>query len=119
MSQIRRKTVVISQSNRSVITQAGQALEQLLSEFDETHRIFISFEVDSINSAFCPGVSCPSVDGGFTAEEAIEIGFISGKNKKVALMDMSEYNPAIEDYRTGRLLANVFYYFCLGVKIRE
>ncbi|CAG9321547.1 unnamed protein product [Blepharisma stoltei] len=118
LSSIRRKVIAPQSSIRGSLTQAGQVLEELLGEFDEKHRVFISFEVDAINSAFCPGVSCPSVDGGFTAEEAIEVGFVSGKNRKVTLMDMSEYNPAIEDYRTGRLLANIFYYFCLGVKIR-
>jgi arginase family enzyme len=43
-------------------------------------KIFVSFDVDSINSAYCPGVSAPSVVGGLTKEEAMEIMQISGKN---------------------------------------
>ena len=33
-------------------------------------------------------------------------------------MDVSEYNPAVEEYRTGRLVANMFYYFALGMACR-
>jgi formiminoglutamase len=37
----------------------------------------------------------------------------------VALFDLSEFNPDIEDYRTGRLVANMFYHFCAGVALRK
>ena len=43
----------------------------------------MSFDVDGINSAYCPGVSAPSVIGGLTQEEALEIMMISGKQNKV------------------------------------
>lgn len=119
MRQIRRRPLIIDHNLRDPVTHAGQALNEILNSITEQQRIFISFDVDSISSAYCPGVSCPSVDGGLTAEEAIEIAFLSGKCKNVSLMDISEYNPAVEDYRTGRLLSNIFYYFCLGVKIRN
>mmetsp|Transcript_10164 Transcript_10164/g.10104 ORF Transcript_10164/g.10104 Transcript_10164/m.10104 type:complete len:119 (-) Transcript_10164:22-378(-) len=118
MREIRRRGLELRENLREPITQAGQVLKEIIARFTENHRFFISFDVDSINSAYCPGVSCPSVDGGLTAEEALEIAFLSGNSNKVSLMDMSEYNPAVEDYRTGRLLANIFYYFCLGVKSR-
>lgn len=54
----------------------------MIEEFEENgcEKIFVSFDVDSINSAYCPGVSAPSVVGGLTKEEALEIMFISGKN---------------------------------------
>lgn len=35
--------------------------------------IFLSFDVDSINSAWCPGVSAPSIVGGLTNVEAVSI----------------------------------------------
>lgn len=59
------------------------------------------------------GVSCPA-NVGLTAEEALDICYWAGRNPAVALVDISEYNPKIEDYRTGRLVANMFYYFLLG-----
>ena len=118
IGQIRRRPLNPTSNIKEPMTQAGQAFKELLDSFDESHRVFVSFDVDSIDSAYCPGVSCPSVDGGLTSKEAVEIGFLSGLSDKVVLMDMSEYNPAAEDQRTGRLLANIFYYMCLGVSAR-
>jgi hypothetical protein len=34
-------------------------------------------------------------------------------------VDFTDYNPAIEDYRSGLLLANFFYYFCMGYYFRN
>ena len=34
-------------------------------------------------------------------------------------MDVSEFNPAVEGYRTGRLVANLLYYFAIGVALRR
>jgi arginase family enzyme len=47
---------------------------------EDCKHIFVSFDVDAINSAYCPGVSAPSVIGGLTEEEAFEIMDISGRN---------------------------------------
>ena len=30
-------------------------------------------------------------------------------------IDLSEYNPCVEDWRTGRLSITLFYYFALGL----
>ena len=49
-----------------------------------------------------------------TAEEALDICYWAGTNPDVSLVDVSEFNPLIEDYRTARLVANMFYYFLLG-----
>jgi arginase family enzyme len=35
--------------------------------------------------------------------------YLAGNNSKVVMMDMSEYNPAVEKTRTGSLLAHMFY----------
>jgi arginase family enzyme len=43
---------------------------------------------------------------------------ICGENPKVQLLDISEYNPTIEDYRTGRLCVSLFYYYLLGLNKR-
>ena len=29
-------------------------------------------------------------------------------------MDLSEYNPVVEEYRTGKLVTQIFYHFLLG-----
>ena len=97
-----------------VLTQGGAALWEFFSTVQENERVYVCFNLDSINSAFCPGVSCPSVVGGFTAEEAVEIGLLAGACPKVQMMDINEFNPGVEDFRTGRLVANIIYHFILG-----
>ena len=49
-------------------------------------------------------MSAPSVVGGLTSEEAIEIVTIAGLSKKVRLVDFSEFNPAVESVLSGHLL---------------
>ena len=102
-----------------VLTQAGAAFWAFLSSLAVNERLYLCFNLDSINSAFCPGVSCPSVVGGFTAEEAIEIGLLAGCCDKVQMMDINEFNPGIEDFRTGRLVANIVYHLILGSTKRQ
>lgn len=51
--------------------------------------------MDSINSKYMPGVSAPSVIGGLTSEEALEIAEVAGSSPKIKLVDFSEFNPAV------------------------
>jgi hypothetical protein len=55
---------------------------------------------------------------GLTAQEAFDICFEAGKNPKVKMFDLSEYNPKIEEYRTGKLVSFMFYYFAMGLSLR-
>ncbi|CAF1576511.1 unnamed protein product [Adineta ricciae] len=75
--------------------------------------IFVSFDIDSIISASCPGVSAPA-SVGLSAQQACDLAFIAGQSFHVKLMDMSEYNPIVEEYRTGKLITLIFYHFILG-----
>lgn len=59
------------------------------------------------------GVSCASPIG-LSADDALEICFAAGAHPNVQLFDLSEYSPDVEEYHTGKLVANMFYYFCLG-----
>lgn len=38
---------------------------------------------------------------GISAQDALDICLEAGRNSKVVLFDLSEYNPVIEEYRTG------------------
>jgi arginase family enzyme len=50
------------------LTQAGQLFTKILSELStKVDHIFISFDTDSINSKYMPGVSAPSVIGGLSS----------------------------------------------------
>lgn len=84
---------------------------------DEQHcdALFVSFDIDSIASDVCPGVSCPAMIG-LSAQEALDIARVAGANPAVRLFDVSEFNPDVEEYRTGRLVGFLFYYFLLGFK---
>ncbi|KAL4450917.1 hypothetical protein ABPG74_011759 [Tetrahymena malaccensis] len=96
----------------SLITQAGQLFEEVLNKLQqECDKIFISLDVESINAKFCPGVSSPSVTGGLQDLEVVEIVQAAARCKKLIMMDLSEYNPAVESQRTGRFIVNLFYQF--------
>ncbi|KAL6065220.1 Arginase [Balamuthia mandrillaris] len=109
-SELRR---VQQQQQKSIAQQFQGVMDSLQSP-----RLFVSFDLDAVRSSDAPGVSCPATIG-LSAEDALEICFAAGKDPRVALFDLSEYNPQIEDYRTGRLVANMFYFFALGVAARS
>jgi formiminoglutamase len=52
--------------------------------------------------------------GGLTSEEAVEIMYVAGKDKRVKSLDVTDYNPTIDDYRSGYMVGNLIYYFSLG-----
>lgn len=85
---------------------------------DSISAFFISFDVDSIKASDCPGVSCPSPIG-LTAEKALQICLISEMCDKVRTMDCTEFNPAVEDNNTARLIATIFYHFVVGITMRQ
>ena len=91
------------------------ALGRLAWECDS---LFVSFDLDSVRAADAPGVSCPGIMG-LRAKEAFQIAFAAGAHPKVDLFDLSEYNPLIEEERTGLLAVGIFYHFCLGVASRK
>lgn len=80
--------------------------------------LFVSFDIDCIASCDCPGVSCPAPIG-LSAEDALEICYNAGKCNKVSMFDLSEFTPAVEEYRTARLVTNMIYFFLLGVSQRR
>lgn len=100
-------------------TQAGQLFEIVLQQISsKVDIIMISFDLDSIDSRFCPGVSLPSVMGGLSDLETEEIFTIIGRHQKVLLVDVAEFNPAVEDIRTRKLVVTLFYKFCKAVSER-
>jgi len=55
---------------------------------------------------------------GLSGAEAMLICLHAGRNAKVRLMDVSEFNPLAESFRTGRLVANMLVYFVAGLAAR-
>jgi formiminoglutamase len=107
--------VPLSKLRNGSTSVAVEKFKECLSKLGD--HIFVSFDIDSIISADCPGVSAPA-NVGLTAQEAFDICFIAGKTPQVKLFDMSEFNPQIEDYRTAKLVTFMFYHFLLGVASR-
>ena len=90
--------------------------ENFLETF-KNDKMFFSFDIDSIKSSDCPGVSCPSIRG-INVMRAFEMCFLAGRKKSIVLFDISEFNPKIESFRTGRLVFFMFYYFLCGIASR-
>eukprot|EP00698_Gefionella_okellyi_P021077 TRINITY_DN671_c0_g1_i3.p1 TRINITY_DN671_c0_g1~~TRINITY_DN671_c0_g1_i3.p1 ORF type:complete len:246 (-),score=61.04 TRINITY_DN671_c0_g1_i3:328-1065(-) len=80
--------------------------------------LFVSFDLDCVRSADAPGVSAASPIG-LSSDDALKIAMSAGQNVDVVAFDLSEFNPAAEEYRTGRLVTAMFYHFCLGVAMRH
>lgn len=106
----------LSQLRKSGTT-ATKEFERVLSSFD-SRPTFVSFDIDSIASSDCPGVSCPAVIG-LSAQEAFDICMISGKTAHTKMLDLSEFNPMVEEKRTSRLVATMIYYFLMGLASRK
>ena len=114
-----KKGQIIWYSEVSRGDSAAQAFRSALGRLAwECDSLFVSFDLDSIRASEAPGVSCPGIMG-LRAKEAFEMAFTAGKHPKVDLFDLSEYNPQIEEERTGRLAVGIFYHFCLGVASRK
>jgi formiminoglutamase len=83
-----------------------------------TKHVFVSYDVDAIISASCPGVSAPATFG-ISARDAVEMAFEAGLSPNVRMFDMSEFNPRVEEYRTAKLVTQMFYHFVCGVARRR
>lgn len=91
--------------------------QKVLASFS-TMPTFVSFDIDSITSSDCPGVSCPAIIG-LSAQEALDICMEAGKHRTTKLLDISEFNPTVEEPRTSRLVATMIYYFLMGLALRK
>jgi len=79
----------------SSIVQAAKAASE---------HVFISFDTDSVSSAYAPGVSAPATIG-FTADEFCLMSYEAGKSK-AHIIDFVEMNPVYDqDGRTAKLIA--------------
>lgn len=79
-----------------------------------TDSLYISFDLDAVNSTDAPGVSA-SLPTGLTAEEFLTAALFAGKRRKTKLIDIVEMNPKYDtDGRTAKLAALTIMYFLTG-----
>lgn len=80
--------------------------------------VYLSFDIDSIQSSFAPGVSAPNPSG-FSANEALAMVEIAAKNTRVRLIDFVEVNPLYDiDHRTSALVARMIARF-IGTRLTQ
>lgn len=93
----------------------GHSFEDALRTASEnTDRIMVSFDLDSVQSSDAPGVSAPSSQG-FSASEILRYAFYSGRHYSTQLIDIVEVNPIVDaDGRTSRLAALIIMNFLNG-----
>jgi arginase family enzyme len=77
-----------------------------------------SIDLSVIKSSHFPGVSLPSPAAGLDAQEAMEIMHILGKEKTLRVLAITEYNPAIEKIKSGRLVVELIKAFLNGLSER-
>jgi len=106
-------------------SEAGKIFQKLLEDLaSDSHIDKISIDINLECIVGATGVSSPQLSPtGFSVEEAIEmcylIGRILGETKKLACISLCEYNPFVEDFHTGRIVASLFYYLSLGLSMTK
>ena len=74
-------------------------LDDLVADDTEKHLIHLSLNLEAILGL--KGVSTNALSNGISTEDAIwmlfEAGYRLGKAKKLTSVDISDYNPAVED----------------------
>ncbi len=83
-----------------------------------TEYLYVSFDLDSVQSSDAPGVSA-SYPTGLTADELLKAAHFSGLQQKTRAIDIVEVNPKYDvDGKTSKLAALVVMYFLAGVANR-
>ena len=81
----------------------------------EANKELVSLDLSAVKAHFAPGVGIPSPAMGFTDVQVSEIAYKIGLDTNNRVFSVSEYNPAIEKYRTGTLLQYIFSSFLFGI----
>lgn len=85
-------------------TKAGQTLSAVLESCD-ARPIVCQIDLSSIKSVYFPGCSIPSPAFGFDPDDMAEMLAILGRDPRVRVITLTEFNPAIEKGRSGKLIA--------------
>ena len=85
-------------------TRAGQALAEVLDSCDD-RPIVCQIDLSSIKSLYFPGCSIPSPAFGFDPDDMAEMLGILGRDRRLRVVTLTEFNPAIEKTRSGKLIA--------------
>jgi formiminoglutamase len=93
---------------------AEKTFHSLIKKQVKFDQILVSLDIDSIQWQFAPGCSAPQVSG-FTAEEALNFCYLSGKQKKVKSFGIFEVSPPLDlAGKTSTLAAHCIISFLRG-----
>jgi formiminoglutamase len=91
-----------------------KGLKKLLKEIlakKKNKVLFWGFDMDSVNASDAPGVSAPNPTG-LSADEAVLISELAGKEKRTNILEISEVNPKYDiDNRTSKLAGIMIWHF--------
>lgn len=82
----------VSEVRRRGVAEIAKAALSLLSDCEQ---VYISFDVDSLDSALSVGTGTP-VAGGLTVEEAVKLNETLIKDKRVCCWEIVEVNPTLD-----------------------
>ena len=88
-------------------------MESIVQDFDTSSQL-VSVDMSSIKSHYAAGVGLPSPAMGLSDTQICEVASKVGRDPSNRIFSLSEYNPAIEKYRTGALLQMIFSSFACG-----
>ncbi|MCT4622698.1 MAG: arginase [Schleiferiaceae bacterium] len=100
-TEIPEDELILSKGIRSVTVEelrskgAKQSVSETLEYLSECDHIYISFDVDSMDSAISNGTGTPVING-FSAVEASKIICYLLKSDKVCCLEMVEINPTLD-----------------------
>lgn len=135
-TQAARANSAIPISENCVATAFGNMLNSLIGS--NSHRpVHVSFSAHAISDMACPGKSCHGSDG-FQPKEIMDICIAAGAcanvsiyicflwngicvtlyDQKVSLVDLSGFNPDVEEIKSGVLVAEMIYFFLMGYSLR-
>lgn len=85
----------------------------------ESERLMVTFDMDSVDQAFAPGVSAPCANG-LSSTLFTRAAYLAGKCLYVASFDVSEVNPEYDrDGQTSKLAALAVWNFLAGISHRK
>ena len=97
----------------------NNVLDKLLQTTNDKHLVHLSINLETIEGL--RGVSTNCLSGGISTEDCVAMCFTAayklGKQGILGSIDISEYNPYVEDQQTGRYVATLFYYLALGLSM--
>jgi len=114
----------VAQSHLAFVTEHGGCYEWKESLSPERIKamytsysspIMVSFDLDTVDQAFAPGVSAPAVNG-LTPDLWLHAAYVAGACPFVQSMDIVELNPLFDhDHQTAKLAALTLWSFLKGL----